>query len=842
MWRATLKAFLAHRFRLLLTTFSVVLGVAFVAGTYVLTDTMERTFDDLFTDIARGVDVYVRAESSFDDTGQISGERVPEEVLDTVSRVDGVAFAEGEVTGYAQIVDPEGEAITTQAPTIGVSWPEHEGIGALVIRQGRGPERDGEVAIDAATAARYAFRVGDRVRILFQGPSEEFTVTGIAGFGEADNLAGATLAAFEVETAQRVLGAGDAYDAIAVVGEGDVRPTDLRDRIAARLDEGIEATTGDAVAEEQASGIKEGLSFFSTTLLIFAGVALFVGAFIIFNTFNILVTQRTRELGVLRALGAGGGQVLRSVLLEALLVGVLASAIGVGAGVLLAIGLRALMSAFGIDLPQSGLVLLPRTIVVAAAVGILVTLAASILPARRAARTAPIAAIREGSSVRPVPLGRRSAAGLAVTAVGVGLLLWGLLGDGGLALVGAGVAITFLGVAVLSPVLSRPLADAIGAPSARISLAGKLGRENAMRNPRRTAATSSALMVGLALVGTFLILGESLRATIRQTLDEAFKADYVLSSTSFTVGFSPTVADRLREAPAIETVSELRLGQWREPGSSGTRFLTGVEPSTLDRVLDIEVVQGDLADLRGDAVFVFRSAAEDDGLDVGDTLRMEFAAAGVRPMRVAGIFDNNVLLANHLIPLETYERTYAEQLDQQVLLDVSDEVSADGSRRLIEQLVAAQPNIEIQDQQQVREEQEGLVNQLLGLLTALLGLAILIALLGIVNTLALSVLERTRELGLLRAIGMSRRQVRSMVRWESVIIALIGGVIGLVIGGLFGWALVAALRDEGITAFAVPAGQLVLFLVLAGLLGVIAGIVPARRAARLDVLRAIAYE
>lgn len=847
MWRATVRGLLAHRFRLALTALAVVLGVAFVAGTYVLTDTMNRTFDNLFRDATAGVDVYVRAEAAFEVEGFGERDRVPEELLDTVLLVDGVAFAEGSVGGFAQLVDEEGEAIAPVGPpTLGVSWPEHPELSGLSVREGRPPERDGEVAIDAATAAKYGFRVGDRVQILFPGPSEEFEVVGIAGFGEADNIAGATLAAFDLRTAQRLLRAEGEFDAIEVAAEEGVSAVELRDRIAQVLPAGVEAETGEAVAEEQSDSLKEGLSFFNTALLVFAGISLFVGAFIIFNTFNILVTQRTRELALLRALGASGAQVRWAVLGEALVVGLVASGVGLGAGVLLAMGLRELLRAFGIDLPSSSLQVLPRTIVAAVLGGVLVTVAASVFPARRAARIPPVAALRDADTVRPLSVRRRSLSGGLVVAAGVTALLLGLSGQAGnaLALVGAGVGLIFLGVAVVSAVLARPLARAIGAPLARLArVPGKLGRENAMRNPRRTASTSAALMVGLALVGTFLVLGSSLKESVGATLEETFRADFLLRPTAQFGSFSPEVADRLRAIPEVGVVSPTRVGQWREPGTGGTRFLTAVDPATVEQVTELDVREGTVAALAEGGVLVHEGVAEDRGLRVGDVVEMEFAATGVVHQQVVGIFgEEGFVGADYLVSLETFDRNFAKDLDDFVLVKVAPGASPDQARAAMGPVLEAFPNVEVQDQVEVREDAERQIDQLLGLVNALLGLAVLIALLGIVNTLALSVYERTREIGLLRAVGMERRQVRSMIRWESVIIALLGGVLGLAVGVFFGWALVRALGEEGVSRLALPGAQLGMFLAVAGFLGVVAAVGPARRAARIDVLQAIAYE
>jgi putative ABC transport system permease protein len=632
---------------------------------------------------------------------------------------------------------------------------------------------------------------------------------------------------------------------VLVQAEEGVSSAQLRNRISTVLPEGVEAVTGEAAAAEQSDAIKEGLGFLSTSLLVFAGVALFVGAFTIFNTFNILVTQRTRELALLRALGAGRGQVTRSVLVEALAVGIVAWVLGLLGGIGLALGLQALLSAFGIDLPTTGLQVLPRTIIVSLLVGVGVTLAASISPARRAARIPPIAAMRDVEAVRPVPLGRRSIIGGGIVILGVAALFAGLYLDLGnpLALVGLGVAVVFIGVAVLSPVVSRPLARAIGSPLARIAaIPGKLGRENAMRNPRRTASTSAALMVGLALVGTFLILGSSLKVSVGRAIEDTFRADYMLSVQGGFTGFSPAVAEQARAIGGVEVVSSVRFGEWRKPGSGSTKFVAAVEPTTVERVMELKVRAGSVSDLQGDAVMLHRSVAKSERLDVGDTLRMEFAATGVVPMRVVGIYDESRLVDDFVISLEAFETNFAQQLDWLVLLKLAPGASPEQARQNLQGLEREFPNVQIQDQAEVREAQEAQINGVLGLVSALLSLAILIALLGIVNTLVLSVYERTRELGLLRAVGMSRGQVRRMIRWESVVIALIGGILGLTVGVFFGWALVRALADEGVTDFAVPAGQLVLFLVTAGLVGVVAAIWPARRAAKLDVLRAISYE
>jgi len=847
VWRVTLKELLAHRFRLALTALAIMLGVGFVAGTFMFTDTIDLSFDELFAEATSDIDVVVRADTAFIASGPgTTGEtqRIPESLLPKVRGVEGVADAQGFVQGYAQLVDEHGEAVAPQGPpTLGVSWIPGE-LSALSLREGRRPEHDGEVAIDARTAKEHGFEVGERATVLSLGPPEEFEVVGIAGFGSADNLGGSTLAIFETETAQRVLDAEGEFDSITVGAVEGVAPPKLRERIAAIVPKDVEVATATRVAQEQAGAVKEALGFLNTALLVFAGVALFVGAFIIYNTFNILVTQRSRELALLRTLGASARQVTAVVVGEALLVGVLASGIGIGAGALMSYGLRALLDAFGVSLVTSGLQLLPRTVVVSLVVGTVVTLVSSILPARRAARVPPIAALRDVEPVRPLSLRRRALGGAAVTGAGAVSLAAGLTGaGGGLALVGSGVAITFVGVTILSPLVSRRLARWIGAPLPGLAgVPGKLGRENAMRNPRRTAATSAALMIGMALVATFAIFGESVKASAGAVISDAYRADLALSANNGISPISPEVAVELRRLDEVSVVSEFRGGVFRLPGQRETKFLTAIDPETVEEVLDLDVVEGRFEDLDRDGVFVHEEIATERGLSVGDPFRMEFPETGERKMEIAGIFEESRIVGSYAVGLDAQQVAYASDLDQFLMLNAAPNVPLAGARRAVDEVVEGFPNVKVRDQAELQEEQERQVDQLLGLVTALLALAILIALLGIVNTLALSVIERTRELGLLRAVGLSRRQTRAMVRWESVIIALFGGILGLGVGALFGWALVTAIADEGFSELAFPIGRLVVFLVLAGIAGVLAAVGPARRAAKLNVLEAIATE
>jgi putative ABC transport system permease protein len=825
-----------------------VLGVGFVAGTFVLTDTMNKAFTDLFSDASAGSDVIVRAESAFapSDAGPGGGggeERnpVPEDLLTTVQDVDGVNTAVGSVVGYAQMIDPAtGDAIGgVGPPTLGVNWSETST--ALTLRDGSKPSGPAEVAVDAATAEKYHVAVGDTIRILFEGPPREFTISGIAGFGEADNLAGATLAAFDTPTAQEVLGKVGEFDQIDVVADDGVTVADLQSRIQSALPNGVEAVKSSDVADEQAKQLQDALGFFRTTLLVFAFIALFVGAFIIFNTFSIIVAQRSREMALLRAIGASRRQVLTSVVLEAIITGLVASALGFVAGIGIAVGLQGLLAAFGIDLPSTTTQLQPRTIVVSFVVGTGVAVISSILPARRAARVAPVQALRESADSASGSLRRRFIVGAVVTGAAVAALLYGLFGGASNAgaLIGLGAAATFVGIAILLPLIARPLAGVIGAPLRRRSIQGMLGRENAMRNPRRTASTSSALMIGLGLVAMVTVLASSLKASLDLAIDKALRADLVLTTSSSTP-FSPDVAEQVRGVEGVSAVSEFRQNAFRVDGS--TAFITAVDPTTVDQVAVLELTAEASQGLQEGKIAVFEDVMTDHGWKVGDSVPAEFATVGKAPLVIGGTFAENSLAGDYVISLDTYDKYFAQRLDAFVMVKLADGADAAAVTTSIEQATKEFGNIEVQDQTAFRDQQAGFINQLLGLISALLLFSILIAVFGIINTLGLSVFERTRELGLLRAVGMSRTQVKRMIRWESVIIAIMGALIGVVIGVSFGWALQQALASEGVTELVIPGGQLAIYVILAGLVGVLAAIWPARRAAKLNVLESISYE
>jgi putative ABC transport system permease protein len=852
MLRTTLKGVFAHKARLALTALAIILGVSFVTGTFIFTDTIDKTFNTLFEDSYAGTDVVVQAETEFE-PGFYGPPPFDERVLSQVRAVSGVVAAEGNVVGYAQIIDKQGEAIAPNGPpTLGGNWLTDERLwGNLEVREGRVPTVAGEVSVDARTAADNDLGIGDRIDILVPIGRVNAEIVAITGFGESDSIAGATFAGFESREAQRVLDLVGQYQTISVVGEEGLDAAALRDRISPQLPAGFEAVIGADEAAKQAESLSSELGFIQTVLLVFAAIAVFVGAFIIQNTFRIIVAQRTRELALYRAIGASGGQIVRMVLWEALVVAVFASILGIGFGLAIASGLTALMSAAGFDLPSTSAELLPRTVIAGLVVGIIVTLVSSLLPAMRAARVPPMAAMREVESVPRGGLRRRVIAGGITLAAGIALIVNGLFGDvldlgplNELSAIGVGAFVVFIGVSILSALIVKPLARLIGAPVKFLGkVTGQLAEENSIRRPRRTAATASALMIGLALVGFFYILGDSLKASVGAAIDRGLRADFVLTPENFIGGMPPRLAADLAALPEVDAATALRLGVWDRDGSDD--FLVGVDTTTADATMFLDIQEGSLEALAGGGVLVYDDTAKDKGWVLGDTVPMGFAATGLQQAEIVGIFGERDVLPNsasYLVGLDFYEANFAEQLDFAIGLKVLDGVAVEDARTAINAVAADYPNANVEDQAEFRATQAAQIDVLLNVFQAMLFLAVIIALLGITNTLVLSIFERTREIGLLRAVGMSRWQVRRMVLWESIIVAVIGGLLGLVVGVFFGVVVVAALGNLGVTELSIPGPELLSLLLIATLAGVLASIFPARRASRLNILEAISYE
>ena len=607
----------------------------------------------------------------------------------------------------------------------------------------------------------------------------------------------------------------------------------------------LDVVTGKKLVQENQSQIGKALGFLNTGLLIFAFVALIVGAFIIYNTFSIVVAQRTREMALLRAIGASTRQVLGSIISESIVIGVLASAIGVVGGIGLAIGLRAAMSLLGIDLPGSGAVVPAKAVIIGMLVGTIVTLLSSIVPARKAARVPPVAALRDVAIEQPIRKGVRLAVGGGLGVIGVVALLSGLFGSGSIWFVILGAALIFVGVFVLGPLYARFVSSVLGAPIARIKgVTGTLARENAGRNPKRTAVTAAALMIGVALVGFITVFASSAKKSFLGAIDQQITSDYVVNSGgSFGgTGLSPKLDQQIARLPVIAASTPVRVG----PAKVGKNvdLIAAVDPVPAQQLFHLNPVAGSLSDLGLDGIAVSKKDADKNHWKIGSRIPVKFARTGSTQLRVAMIYDLKqlVLPGGNLISIKGYEEHFAQQLDALIFAKLKPGVTPEQGRQAIEPLLKKYPTAKLQDNAQYKADQTKTLNQLLGLIYGLLIFAVIIAFIGIANTLALSIHERTREIGLLRSVGMGRRQVRSMIRWESVIISLLGTFLGLAIGLFFGWCVVVALHDQGITTFDPGAPTQILIVLIAGISGVVAAILPARRAAKLDVLRSISSE
>jgi putative ABC transport system permease protein len=851
MFLFALKSTLAKKLRLFSTALSVTLGVAFLAGTLVFTDTIQRTFDDLFADVFQHTDSYVRSTNVVDmEFGGSQRGRMPESIVDRVAAVDGVADAQPLVQGFAQLVASDGDPIGKPgegAPTFGMNWIDGA-LGSWTLTEGSRPPGPGEVVVDQKSADDGGFALGDTVTVLTQTGPHELVLVGTARFGSADSPGGASVSNFDLATAQELLlGGVGMVDAVMVDAVAGVSEDDLTARITAVVPAGVEALTGTAITDEAQDDMKEAMSFFDTFLMVFAVIGLVVACFTIYNTFQIIVTQRSKEMALLRAVGASSRQVLGAQLLEAVFVGLVASVVGLAAGVLVAGGLKAMLAGFGIAIPAGGTVFQTRTAVVALVVGTTVTVVSAIFPSLRASRVPPLAAMRD------VVIERRSASdhrrlvyGGALTAAGVVALVLGLGGE--VLWVGLGALAIFVGVFVLGPLLARPSVRAVGAPLPVLSgITGELARENAMRSPKRTARTGGALMVGVALVSAITVIAASAKDWIRDVWGEEFTGDYVVSTQTFGYGgLSTDLAARLNELPEVDVATGVRVGvaQVRQPGQPGRSDIeyVSVDPATAGRLFDIGMLSGSIAALSPDGVMLDDGEAEGRGLAVGDTLTFGFLNGTSTMLRVEGIYTDEELAGSFLVSHALHERTGADQFDFSVYLKAAPGFPADAVKAALAAVTDDYANAELESRREYVESQAAQLDQLVNLMYGLLGLAVIIALFSIANTMALSIHERTRELGLLRAVGMTRRQARVAVRWEAILIALFGTGLGVAIGVFFGWSISVALRDEGFGTFTLPVPALLVIVALAVVGGVLAAARPARRAARLDVLRAISTE
>ena len=851
MTKLALRGLAARKLRAGLTAVAVVLGIGLVAGTYVVTDTINASFDDIFRAANEGSDVVVKTEEAVESETDVVPP-MPASVLDQVAAVDGVATAAGGIFDGVSIFTEDGKRIGTRGAPSFVASAQPEPFASFDYPEGSAPASDDQVAVLEATAERDGFEVGDTIQVAGRKDTRRYEVSGIARFGDVSSFGGAALVVATLPEAQRLVDKEGELDAVSAAAEDGVTPAELAQRIDAVLPPGIAVRTGEEESAQQSADIEEDLGFLQTALLVFAGIALFVGAFTIFNTFSITVAQRMREFAMLRTLGASRRQLLLAVVVEALLIGVAASGVGLLAGIGLAPALNALLSAFGLDLPSTETVIKTRTVVVSLIVGTVITLLAAVVPALRATRVSPMAALREGSAP-PAHHRRRSVTALAAVllATGVALICIGLFGGGEdatvLSLLGSGAALVFLGTALASPRLVRPIASAVGRPIERFrGLTGRIARENSVRNPGRTAVTAAALMIGLALVTFVTVFAAGARNSVDEVIEKQFAGDLVIQNTD---GFSPIpgpVADAAREVQGVAVASPTRVTEGRLVGGANETIRpTGVDPGSFSQLFDLDWVDGSDAVLLGlgprDAILDADWADKED-IERGDRFTVLTPRGTEESYTATGTFDNPDLTGEFVIRNETLGRDYGEDRAAIILVGIQPGADRDTVQdRLNNTLEARFPVAEALDQQGVKDRISENVNQVLGLIYVLLALAIVVSLFGIVNTLALSIHERTREIGMLRAIGMSVQQMRRVVRYEAVITALIGAVLGTVIGLFFGWIVMQPLTDDGFS-FTVPVGTILIMLTISTIAGVIAAIGPARRATRVDVLEALAYE
>ena len=854
MIRVALRGLAGRKLRAVLTAFAIVLGVAMVSGTYVLTDTINKAFSNLFSETYADTDAHITgkaADISFEgETAATPG--VPEGLLADVRALPSVAVAGGMMFAeQTTIMNKTGEAISDGFAFGLDTSPELQRFNPTELAEGRWSSGSDEVVIDAATAAGEGYRVGERIGVAVEGPVQEFEVVGFARFGDVDSLGGAAFAVFDVPTAQALLDKRGELDEIFVAAEKGVSPQQLVRDLRAALPPSVEVQTGTESAREETDEITQFTDIFRYFLLAFAGIALFVGAFVIFNTLSITVAQRTREFATLRTIGASRRQVLGSVVVEALAIGFVSALLGLGLGIALAYGLKALFAAYGAELPEVGMVIALRTVVVSLLIGVVVTLLAGLVPALRATRVPPIAAVKEGAELPKsrlaflTPYAGAATILLAVTLLGYSLFADDLATVKRLLSLAAGCLGLFVGVALLSSRLVRPLAWLVGWPARRMGGApGKLALENAQRNPARTAATAAALMIGLALVTFVTVLMNGMKASNRDAIETQITADYLVTSQD---GFSPFAADAgdaVRRAPEARLVTSVRTELGKVAGSS--RYVTGIEPGAIAQTYRFEWQDSSnavLASLGQNGAIVDDDFAREKDLAVGDVFPLLTPAGERRQLEVKGIYEPPPflpLLGSVSITKATFDTLYERPRNLFTFVNVPGDPSTTTTRSLAATL-ADFPDAKVQTRDEWIAAQDEEVETFLQILYVLLALSVIVSLFGMVNTLVLSVYERTRELGMLRAVGMTRRQARRMVRHESVITALIGAALGLPLG-VFLAALVTAALSQFDVQFSVPLGQLVLFAVVALAAGILAAVLPARRASRLNVLEALQYE
>ncbi|MFI8522505.1 ABC transporter permease [Streptomyces sp. NPDC085481] len=842
MFRTALRNVLAHKARLLMTVLAVMLGVAFVSGTLVFTDTLSNAFRNQSAKSYDDVAVAISAAPNQKDPNQTPG--LSEQTRQKIASLDGVARATGRVNGFAGVPDKDGKLIGAGWSNKGTNFaPGQDGKDpAYTFTTGEGPVRGDQIALDQDTADKGAYKVGDRVRVATNGPVETYTLSGVFTTEDGAVNAGGSLVLFDTAVAQKLyLKPGHFLD-ITVTGKPGVDDDRILAAVKPVVGDTADIETGQALADRQAKDIEAGLGALNNMLLAFAAIALFVGVFLISNTFTMLVAQRTKELALMRAVGASRKQITRSVLAEAGLVGVVASVIGFGLGIGLAVALRAGMNAFGLKVPAGDLVVGVTPLVSALAVGVLVTMLAAWLPGRRAAKIPPVAAM---SSVHAVATTKslvvRNTIGALITAAGVGAIVLGAGkgGDDGRMLIGGGAFLALIGVIVLIPLLSRPVIALARPVLKAFGVAGSLAGQNAVRNPRRTGATASALAIGLTLVTGLSVLGATVGSAVDRMTTDQIKADYMISMASGD-GLNQAALDAVEKTAGATAVSPQQAGYLQVKGDF--KSVSGVTPGDVEKVLNLKVVDGSLGSLADGQVAVADKTAEKQGWKVGSTLPVEYSDKKKGELKVGAVYEESEFVSPLVLDAKILNLHDPKPYIPQIFVKM-DGGPSDAAEKAVMKALGDNPAMTVMDQKDIRDTFGGVINMMLNIMYGLLAMALIIAVLGVVNTLAMSVFERQQEIGMLRAIGLDRRRVKRMVRLEAVVISMFGAVVGIGLGSFLGWAIGETMKSSlpGY-ALVLPWGRIGIFLLLAGLVGVLASLWPARSAAKLNMLSAIKAE
>jgi putative ABC transport system permease protein len=838
--------------RLIAIALAIVLGVSFVVGSFVLADSMRRGFDSLFTDINEPIDLQVRTRLEFGDATTSLRDPFPADVLETVESVPGVASTDAFVNRPVVLLDNEGEAVDTGgAPSIAVTWDGNTADSAFEVRDGRAAASETEVALGKATAEDAGLEIGGTVEMLSVAGRHTLEIVGFVGVGDTDGFGGASVSVITPDAAATVLGADGVYDGIDLqIADGADLATVQAD-LETALPDNLEVVTRDTLNDEALDGVNSFIGPLSTGLLVFAFITAFVSAFLINNVFAITIGQRLRELALLRAIGGGGRQVRRLIIVEALLMSTVATLVGIAGGLGVAKLMLGIFNAAGAGFPDFSLVLKPRTVIMAFVVGVGITLLAVVIPARRAAKIPPVAAMRPELGFESLSQ-KRLVVGTVTVVVGAVLFIIGLFarpgGTSGLiALAGGGAVLLFLGAASVASTIAKPATHALGWPIGKLyGATGRLARDNAGRAPRRTSATAAALMIGVALVSASSVFAASVQSTFRSAFDRGIEADYVVTPESMTsFGLSTDIADQIAELPELSAVSGLKFVQAQVSSGGGdpdTKDFSVASAAALPELINLGMIEGSEEDL-ADGIFVNKDPAEDLDLQVGDTVSITFQNGETVDVPVAGIYRDAALAGNWLMSSELLESVVsAQQLDFFIAIRVADGVSDEEAEAAIQSVVDEFPQAELKTAEEWKKESAAQIDQLLVIITVLLAFAIIIAVLGISITLGLAVFERTREIGLMRAVGMTKRQTRRMVRWESVIVATFGALLGIVLGTLIGVALCLAIPDSIVDGVSFSVSTIVVIVVGAVIAGLVAALYPAAKASRMDVLEAIATE